>query len=176
PEPADFGKVCAPLEKATFTQRKHELGNDSTSEQSGGPALFLSEFGATTDAADLGRITADADSNLVGGTDWQWLHYTDPTGSHASGLWPPTKSTPAQLQVLSRTYARAVAGTPISMSFDGGTGAFSLTYRRNHRISQPPVTFVPTTTHYPHGYCARSSGGVISKPVANIVDVHNDAN
>ncbi len=176
PEPPDFGKVCAPLEKATFTQRKRELSNDSTPEQRGGPALFLSEFGATTDAADLGRITADADSNLVGWTYWQWIHYNDPTGSHTSGLWPPTKSTPAQLQVLSRTYARAVAGTPTSMSFDVDTGAFNLAYRPNPRISQPTVIFVPTSTHYPHGFCTRASGGVISKPAANIVDVHNRAN
>jgi endoglycosylceramidase len=69
-----------------------------------------------------------------------------------------------------------VAGTPISMSFDVHTGAFSLAYRPNPRISQPTVIFVPTTTHYPHDFCARSSGGVISKPAADIVDVRNHAN
>jgi hypothetical protein len=37
------------------------------------------------------------------------------------------------------------------------------------------VIFVPTATHYPHGFCARSAGGVISKPAPNVVDVHNQA-
>ena len=177
PEPPNFSSVCAPLEKAVFAQRSTELGHDSTPEQPGGPALFLSEFGATTDTADLNRIAVDADDNLVGWTYWQWINYLDPTGSHTSGLWPPTEATSAQLQVLSRTYAKAVAGTPTSMSFDAASGTFSLEYRPNPGIDQPTVVFVPISTHYPHGYCARSTGGtIVSKPTADTIDILNQPN
>ena len=177
PEPPNFSSVCAPLEKAVFAQRRTELSRDSTPEQPGGPALFLSEFGATTDTTDLNRIAVDADDNLVGWTYWQWINYLDPTGSHTSGLWPPTKATSAQLQVLSRAYARAVAGTPTSMSFDPVSGTFNLAYRPNPSIDQPTVVFVPISTHYPHGYCARATGGtIVSKPTAGIIDIVNQPN
>lgn len=45
------------------------------------------------------------------------------------------------LQVLSRTYARAVAGTPTAMSFNGTTGHFSLTYTPD---SDPTVAALGT--------------------------------
>lgn len=136
---------------------------------------MLTEFGATTDAADLGRVTADANAHLAGWIYWQWLNYDDPTGSHTSGLWPPTAPTPAMLSVLSETYASAIAGTPTTMSFDPASGRFALMFRTNPRIAKPTVIVVPTTEHYPGGYCARATGArIISAPGAGYVDVSND--
>lgn len=175
PEPPGFAKTCGPLENAVFKQREAELSHDSTLEQPGGPALILTEFGATIDAADLARITADADAHLVGWMYWQWLHYQDPTGSHTSGLWPPTKATGAMLSVLSRPYARAIAGTPIAMSFDPKRERFTLDYRSNSELTQPTVVFVPRATHYNSGYCARAVGGrITSRPGATILDIRNE--
>ena len=91
PEPADFASICGPLERYVFTQHDQERVDDSTPEQPGGPGWLLTEFGATTDTADLGRITSGADANLVGWIYWQWINYDDPTGSHSSALWPPTR-------------------------------------------------------------------------------------
>ncbi len=174
PEPPDFGSVCGPLERAVFTQHNQQRIDDSTSEQPGGPAELLTEFGATTDAADLGRITADANADLVGWIYWQWINYPDPTGSHSSALWPPRQATASQLDVLSETYASAVAGTPLSMSFDPGTAAFTLRYRSNPTISAPTVIVVPVSTHYPRGYCVRVTGArVTSKPSATHIDIAN---
>ncbi len=60
--------------------------------------------------------------------------------------------------MLSRTYPQAVAGTPLSFSFSPSTGVFDLAYVPNHRIHAPTLIFVPTELHYPHGYCARTTG------------------
>jgi endoglycosylceramidase len=133
---------------------------------------LLTEFGATTDTADLARITADADANLVGWIYWQWINYADPTGSHSSALWPPRAATASQLQVLSQTYASAIAGTPLSTSFDPSTGSFELRYRSNPTITAPTVIVVPESTHYPHGYCVQVSGAHnLSRPDAARIDL-----
>ncbi len=172
PEPADFASICGPLERYVFTQHDQERVDDSTPEQPGGPGWLLTEFGATTDTADLGRITSGADANLVGWIYWQWINYDDPTGSHSSALWPPRAATASQLNVLSQTYASAVAGTPLSMSFDPTTAAFEFRYRSDPRITAPTVIVVPAATHYPNGYCARATGGrVTSRPDATHLDV-----
>jgi endoglycosylceramidase len=176
PEPPSYASTCRPLEAYVFNERSGERVQDGSAEQPGGPAWFLSEFGATTDASDLGRITSDADSSLVGWTYWQWLHYDDPTGSHSSGLWPPTRPTGAMLQVLSRTYAQAVAGTPTAMSFDPVSAHFTLDYTPSTRSSQPTVIFVPVALHYRAGYCARVSGGRVTSGAASPhLDVVSDA-
>jgi hypothetical protein len=74
--------------------------------------------------------------------------------------------------VLAQTYASAVAGTPLSMSFDPTTAAFDLRYRSNPKITAPTVIVVPVSTHYPHGYCLRASGArVTSRPGATRVDL-----
>ncbi len=105
---------------------------------------------------------------------WQWIDYDDPTGSHSSALWPPRAATASQLDVLSETYATAVAGTPTSMSFDPSTAVFTLDYRPDEAVTAPTVIVVPVSTHYRGGYCARVSGGsVTSAPDATRLDVTN---
>jgi len=174
PEPPGYGSICGPQERIVFTERSAERARDSTPEQPGGPAWLLSEFGATTDTADLARVTADADAHLTGWMYWQWLDYDDPTGSHTSGLWPPSTRTAAMLDVLSRTYASAVAGTPTAMSFDPLSGRFRLQFRADPRITAPTVIFVPVSTHYPRGYCASVTGArITSVPGAPHLDVEN---
>lgn len=176
PEPANFASICGPLEKAVFSIHAKERVNDATPSQPGGPGWLLTEFGSTTDTADLNRVTSDANAALVGWLYWQWINYDDPTGSHTSGLWPPTTATPAQLQVLSQTYPSAIAGTPTAMSFDPTTAAFSLTYRVHRRTSAPTVIVVPVSTHYPKGYCVHTSGAqVTSRPDATRLDLKNRA-
>jgi endoglycosylceramidase len=174
PEPSDFATVCAPSENLVFTEHASQRVRDSTAEQPGGPASLLTEFGATTDTADLGRVTADADSHLVGWIYWQWLNYQDPTGSHSSGLWPPSAPTPAMLAVLSQTYPSAIAGTPIATSFDPTSDRFELRFRSNPRITEPTVIFVPVSLHYANGYCATVAGArITSAPDAGYVDIRN---
>ena len=174
PEPANFAQVCGPLESLVFSQHSQERANDATPQQPDGPGWLLTEFGSTTDTADLARVTSDANANLVGWIYWEWLDYPDPTGSHTSGLWPAGAAADRQLQVLSETYASAVAGTPTSMAFDPDTGAFALRYEANPSITAPTVVVVPVSTHYPHGYCLRVTGArATSRPGATRVDIEN---
>jgi endoglycosylceramidase len=176
PEPPGFGSICGPLESDVFTQHELERQTDATPEQPGGPGWLLTEFGATTDTADLTRITSDANANLVGWIYWQWINYDDPTGSHSSALWPPRQATASQLEVLSQTYASVVAGKPVAMSFDPTTAVFTLRYRSDPAITAPTVIVVPVAVHYPHGYCAKVSGArMTSRPGATRVDIENGA-
>ncbi|HXX91227.1 MAG TPA: cellulase family glycosylhydrolase [Acidimicrobiales bacterium] len=171
-EPADFGAICGPLEDVVFTQHATQAVRDATSAQPGGVPTFLTEFGATTDTADLARITGDADAHLVGWTYWQWLLYDDPTGSHTSGLWPPSAPTPGMLAILSRAYPAAIAGTPLAVSFDPTSGAFAFRYRNDPNVTAPTVVVVPVAAHYPGGYCAAVSGArVTSAPGAPVIDL-----
>ena len=91
PEPAELRFHL----RAPRTLRLHPArpgaGQRLHPEQPGGPGWLLTEFGATTDTADLARITSDADASLVGWIYWQWINYDDPTGSHSSALWPPRR-------------------------------------------------------------------------------------
>lgn len=175
PEPANYAQTCPPAEEQELADSAQDRSNAASAAQPDGPGWLLSEFGATTDAADIGRIVADADAHLVGWMYWQWFRYDDPTGSHDSGLWPPGPATHAQLDALSETYAQAVAGTPTSMTFDPTTAAFHLAYRADHAVTAPTVIFVPVARHYPHGYCAKATGGrVTSAPSARHLVVHDD--
>lgn len=175
PEPPNYEQTCPPAEQKVFTESAQDRTNDASPNQPDGPGWFLTEFGATTDAADIGRVVADADDSLVGWMYWQWLRYDDPTGSHDSGLWPPGPATNAQLDVLSETYAQAIAGTPTSMGFDPQTASFHLAYQADHRVKAPTVIFVPVARHYPHGYCASATGGrVTSAPSATHLLVQDD--
>src|SRR3984957_7276175 len=173
-ESSNYATVCGPQENTVFTERAAERSHDATPEQPDGPPWLLTEFGATTDTTDLARIMADADAHLSGWMYWEWINYDDPTGSHTSGLSPPNSSTAALLDVLSRPYASAVAGTPLAMSFDPTSRVFLLSFRPDHRISEPTVVFVPVTMHYPNGYCATVTGAqVTSAPNATYLDVES---
>jgi hypothetical protein len=60
------------------------------------------------------------------------------------------------------------------MSFDPATAHFRLTYRPTASHGAPTVIFVPTSIHYPAGYCARTRGGsVTSAPNRELLTVAN---
>jgi hypothetical protein len=52
---------------------------------------------------------------------------------------------------FSRPYARCIAGEPICVSFDAGSGEFLLEYDADPRASLPTEIFLPPV-HYPVGY------------------------
>ena len=134
---------CAPLGERRLHRALVGAGGDATAEQPGGPAWLLTEFGATTDAADLARITADADTHLSGWIYWEWINYDDPTGSHHLGAVAPERD-PGHARCAIPHVCLAVAGTPTSTSFDPSRVASSWRYRSNPHID-------PTHRHL----CAR---------------------
>ena len=110
----------------------------------------------------------------MGWTYWSWKYYGDPTGSAAEALVTANGQLRPTADALARTYPEAIAGRPISLSFDPTGGTFHLVYVPDHALHAPTVIFVPTQVHYPNGYCARASGGsVISRPGSELLEVTN---
>ena len=63
---------------------------------------------------------------------------------------------------------------PLSFTFSPSTDVFDLAYVPNHRIHAPTLIFVPTELHYPHGYCARTTGArVTSARGSDLLEVAN---
>jgi endoglycosylceramidase len=132
-------RVCARGEQRVFN-------NALDHARRVGCALLLSEFGATDDLRTIERVCGLADRNGVGWQYWAYFN-TDPSGErqeecivrdlHAERSGPNVNE--AKVEVLSRPYPRAVAGTPRGWSFDGRTGEFTLKYdtRNPHGESRP---------------------------------------
>lgn len=171
--PTNFA-ACAAQERHSLANRKGDRSGLASRLQPGGPAWFVSEFGATSDDAIVGSFATQADKSLVGWAYWAWKYYGDPTGSADEALVMSDGRLRSTATVLSQTYPEAIAGTPASMSFDSATGAFRLRYVPNHRVHAPTVVFVPTQIHYPNGYCPRVSGAkVVSRPGSELLVVSN---
>ncbi len=166
--------ACAAQELHTMDRRSNERPTIATPEQPLGPAWFMSEFGATSSGPLMGRLTAIADDLQLGWTYWAWKYYDDPTGSSAEALVEPNGQLSPTVEALARVYPQAVAGTPVSFSFDPGSDTFHLFYVPNPSITAPTVIAVPTGVHYPQGYTAQATGGtVVSAPGSSHLEVDN---
>ncbi len=62
------------------------------------------------------------------------------------------------LNAVLRPYARAVAGTPLRMTFDYQTGVFEFVYKHDPAVSAPTEFYMPAW-QYPHGYTVEVSDG-----------------
>ncbi|HWY24776.1 MAG TPA: cellulase family glycosylhydrolase [Nevskia sp.] len=103
-----------------------------------GDALLMTEFGASNDTSNLEAMVDRADASMVGWQEWAYCYCGDPTTSGSGNaeaiVIDPSKApvgdnlVPGTLQVLSRPYPQAIAGTPKSYGFDSGSGTFSLDY------------------------------------------------
>ncbi|HMD45042.1 MAG TPA: cellulase family glycosylhydrolase [Acidimicrobiales bacterium] len=166
--------ACAQQQLTTLLRRGRERPFLSSPRQPGGPPWFMSEFGATHDNDLLDRVTGYADLLGLGWTYWSWKYYDDPTGSTDEELVSATGHLESTVNVLSRTYAQAVAGTPVSVLFDPGSGSFKLAYVPSERVEAPTVVFV-AARHYPEGYCTVVSGGhIVSPPGATHLLIDNN--
>ena len=80
---------CLQSEETAASEQDITRLSMSSQYQSSGPAIFMSEFGATTSLALAGFDTEWAGLNQVGWAYWAWKYYDDPTGSSAEGLVLP---------------------------------------------------------------------------------------
>jgi endoglycosylceramidase len=154
--------ACADQEARSLVRRAGDRPEMASAKQPGGPAWFVSEFGATDSPGLLTALTTYADAEHVGWTYWAWRYYDDPTGSGSEALLRVDGTLRPTARVLSRTYPEAIAGRPVTMTFDPATARFRLTYRPARAHGAPTVIFVPTSIHYPRGYCSRVSGGSVT--------------
>jgi endoglycosylceramidase len=158
--PTNLG-ACERHEVASILHNEEGRSTLSSAEQPGGPAWFMSEFGATTDVALVSDLTKEADEVGIGWSYYSWKYYNDPTGSTSEALETASGSYSPIVGALSRTYPQAIAGMPLSMSFSPTTGAFKMTYVPNAR-SGPTSIFIAQVLHYPDGWCAAVIGGRIT--------------
>jgi endoglycosylceramidase len=80
--------------------------------------------------------------------------------SNDKGGWSPLNADRTETPILNhliRPYARAIAGTPLKMSYDRNTKIFELEFEPNQSITQPTEIFIPNR-HYPDGYILTVSG------------------
>jgi endoglycosylceramidase len=146
----------------------------ASTAQRGGPAWFVSEFGATGSPELLNGFTAYADAEHVGWTYWSWRYFDDPTGSGNEALLQVDGKLRPTARVLARAYPEAIAGRPVTLTFDPVTARFRLSYLPANTHGWPTVIFVPTSIHYPRGYCARARGGAVtSAPGSELLTVAN---
>jgi endoglycosylceramidase len=172
--PTDLN-ACSAQELRTMQRRSEERPDIASAAQPQGPAWFMSEFGATTSNALMERLTANADNLMLGWTYWAWKYYSDPTGSSAEALVRPNGQLSATSQSLSRVYPQAVAGTPVSFTFDPETAEFHMLYVPNQNVTAPTVIFVPVSLHYRNGYDVTVVGGtVVSKANVTHLVITND--
>jgi endoglycosylceramidase len=157
--------ACSEQIFGSIVRRRRERPGMSSKRQPGGPAWFMSEFGATQSVPLLNNVIGFADAVSLGWTYWSWRYYDDPTGSSHEALVAADGRLKPTAKVLARPYAQAIAGTPISSSFDAGSSTFDLTYSPRRRIMAPTVVFSGGTFEYPHGYCVSVVGGhIVSAP------------
>lgn len=155
-------------------RRSEERPDIASAKQRAGPAWFMSEFGATNNNDLMERLTANADQLELGWTYWAWKYYDDPTGSSDEALVTATGALAPTAPSLSRAYPQAVAGTPVSFSFEPTSAEFHLFYIPKAHEMAPTVVFVPVAVHYPKGYCAQVNGGtIISKRNATHLVIAN---
>ena len=117
---------------------------------------MMSEWGATDNLTAIKIDAASADRHLMGWTHWAYKFWNDPTTADTDqGLFVDdtdlSSVKQAKVRVLVRTYAQAVAGTPLVMRFRPGSGRFWFRYRPDPSVTAPTRIFV-SPLHYPHGY------------------------
>jgi endoglycosylceramidase len=59
-------------------------------------------------------------------------------------------------------YAQAVAGTPISSTFQSAGRVYQFVYRPSPQLRAPTTIYTAAAEQYPGGYCATVSGGAIT--------------
>lgn len=161
--PTDLA-ACSDSELSSMVTRAMERAQTTSSSEPLGPAMFMTEFGAT-DSKDLASLlTADTTTLGLGWMWWSWRYYDDPTGSSAEALIDQQNVYSPAASTVSTTYPMAVAGTPISSVLNTDDGLYTLTYLPDPKASAPTVVFVSESL-YPRGYCSVVVGGSItSKP------------
>jgi endoglycosylceramidase len=153
-------------------------------------ALVETEFGATDDLADLGRVKSIADGRGISWIEWSYCGCHDPTGTippSVEGLVsdPALPATGvnvnrAKLDVLSEPYPQRTAGTPERYSYDENTHtmlyAYTVLSPGGHRFTAGSCTaIVVPAIQYPTGYTVTVDGArVTSRPGSGLVTLAED--
>ena len=158
------------------------VGNAEAYAEAQGIPAFLTEFGATSDQAEILAPMQGADQHLIGWTEWAYSGQGDittsasPPGSESLVYNPADPLTganinTANLDTLAEPYPQLVSGTPESYSFDNGTFQFSYSTAETDGLGSFPAgshtTISVPSVEFPGGYQVSVTGGeVVSAPNA----------
>ena len=163
------------LEQLILSEEQLSRGLMQT-KQSGGPAWFMTEFGAANDVGDDANYGKLADSMFLSWMYWAAKEFHDPTGGAEEGLLDANGVPQPMAAVLTRTYPLATAGTPIAQTFDPDSAAFSFSYTPDITVTAPTQIFVPVAQHYPKGYQVSVSGATVTSAAgAAVLTLQNEA-
>ncbi len=111
--------------------------------------MVMGEWGFdwTFPGADVyGRAVLEMADRLQAGWAY-WVYDTGTWGLHdGSGADRPSADT------MVRPYARAIAGVPLTFSYDADTRVFLLTFEDREGIDGPTEIALPVRRHYPSGW------------------------
>ena len=163
------------LEQLIISEEQLSRGLMQT-KQPGGPAWFMTEFGAANDVSDDANYGELADSMFLSWMYWAAKQFHDPTGGAEEGLLDANGVPQPMATVLSRTYPLATAGTPTAQSFDPDSAAFSFSYTPDTTVTTPTQIFIPVAQHYPKGYQVSVSGATVTSAAgAPVLTLQNEA-
>jgi len=138
-----------------------------------GPAIMMTEFGATSDPTLADMLVLDASTLGLSWAWWSWRYYDDPTGSSAEAVISAENRYSPIVGALTHTHVVAVAGSLLTAQFGQATGDFTMVYVSNTSIAAPTTIFV-TPTSPKIGYCAYVKGArITSKPGAAYLTIDN---
>ena len=168
-------ELCSSKETTSMVNNVNRRALYASTLQPFGPAIIMSEFGATSNQKLSSLLALDAGSLGLSWAWWSWRYYSDPTGSSAEALVQADDQLSPAGSALTQTYAMAVAGIPVDAQSDPLNGQFTLVWQTNPEITAPTTIFLdPMTFQYP--YCTYVTGGrITSKPGAAMVTVQNSS-
>ena len=158
------------------------VGNAEKYAEAHGIPAFMTEFGATSNQAEIAAPMQGADQHLIGWTEWAYTSQGDITTSanppsSESLVYNPelppigANVNTANLDTLAEPYPQAVSGTPESYSFDNGTFQFSYSTEEPDGLGSfaagSHTTISIPKVEFPDGYQVSVTGGeVLSGPNA----------
>jgi endoglycosylceramidase len=167
---------CSSRRPGAFANAERQAAVD------GGP-LLMTEFGATDDLAELGRVLDLADEHMVGWQEWAYWNQDPCCARDHEGVIRAIDRAPEgdnvkaeKLAVLARPYPRLIAGTPRRWSWRDGVFQAEWTTARaggGGRFKRGTVSEVELPrAAFPNGYALRVRGAnVVSKPNATVLRV-----
>jgi endoglycosylceramidase len=166
------------------------VGNAEAYASSHDIPAFMTEFGATSNQAQLAAPMQGADQHLIGWTEWAYSGQGDittsasPPGSESLVYDPqlsPTGSNvnTANLITLAEPYPQVISGTPTSYSFENGTFDFAYSTAEADGLGSFPggseTTVSVPAVEFPNGYDVVVTGGhVVSAPDASELVIASD--
>jgi endoglycosylceramidase len=166
------GRICLKSERAQFAAVVRDRSRTRT-DQPGGPAMIVDEFGGSPDITDLGQVVDLARASSLSWSYWSALQLHDPTGGPGEGLLntQTRQPWPAKAKVLSFPYPLATAGVPGPQSWDATTHRFHFTFTVDPHVHAPTEIVVPPYD-YPDGYRVEAQGALgTSAPGASLLDL-----